>query len=145
MLIQPNLRFFHELFGWEVELARREQEEEEAEAAKAQATSGKGHSVHKSTAAAIAGPNLTAASCTIAGKRGARRIMYSWPAFCRDLVSAWFCLFYAALMRVRRSRVDILDLALPQQAFPVQLGRWLRRDCPSVHVWMNKSGRRGED
>ena len=25
VLIQPNLRFFHELFGWEVELARREE------------------------------------------------------------------------------------------------------------------------
>ncbi|EIW69112.1 hypothetical protein TREMEDRAFT_44314 [Tremella mesenterica DSM 1558] len=41
VLIQPNLRFFHELFGWEVELARREGDE--------------------------------------------RRILYSWPSFCRDL------------------------------------------------------------
>ena len=54
VLIQPNLRFFHELFGWEVELARREEE---------------------------------------AIRRGEmeieerRRIYYSWPSFCRDLVS----------------------------------------------------------
>jgi len=46
VLIQPNLRFFHELFGWEVELARREAEENN-------------------------------------GMR--RRILYSWPSFCRDL------------------------------------------------------------
>jgi dual specificity MAP kinase phosphatase len=47
VLIQPNLRFFHELFGWEVELAKRE-----------------------------------------AWEGRPRRIVYSWPSFCRDLVSA---------------------------------------------------------
>ena len=54
VLIQPNLRFFHELFGWEVELARKEE--------------GK------------------AGGGTVS-ELGRRRIMYSWPAFCRDIVS----------------------------------------------------------
>jgi dual specificity MAP kinase phosphatase len=57
VLIQPNLRFFHELFGWEVELAKREEEE-------LRSNGGAGD----------------------AGVRS-RRIMYSWPAFCRDIVS----------------------------------------------------------
>lgn len=53
VLIQPNLRFFHELFGWEVELAKKEAEE-----------------------ARVSG-----------GVVIPRRIVYSWPAFCRDIVS----------------------------------------------------------
>ncbi|KAK8861357.1 hypothetical protein IAR55_002176 [Kwoniella newhampshirensis] len=68
VLIQPNLRFFHELFGWEVELARQEEElgkkrREEAER----------NGVRDPEALRLA----------MEGDK--RRIMYSWPSFCRDL------------------------------------------------------------
>lgn len=67
VLIQPNLRFFHELFGWEVELARREATERESRLRKAERTDGH-------------------ATGSIEGLE--RRILYSWPSFCRDLVSS---------------------------------------------------------
>ncbi|WWD16740.1 hypothetical protein CI109_101171 [Kwoniella shandongensis] len=68
VLIQPNLRFFHELFGWEVELARQEEElgrkrREEAERS------------------GVRDPE--ALRLAMEGEK--RRIMYSWPSFCRDL------------------------------------------------------------
>lgn len=79
VLIQPNLRFFHELFGWEVELARKEADDARA-AREAQAQ-----------ALARAGGGHVAADMNMAdgqdlGVPEPRRIMYSWPAFCRDLV-----------------------------------------------------------
>lgn len=73
VLIQPNLRFFHELFGWEVELAKRE-----AEAAKARREEAEKQGVRDPEALKL-----------IEGE--ARKIIYSWPSFCRDLVSL-FCL-----------------------------------------------------
>jgi hypothetical protein len=72
VLIQPNLRFFHELFGWEVELAREEEriiEQRRKEAREA--------GVLDPEALALAGL-----------EEGRRRIYYAWPSFCRDLVSA---------------------------------------------------------
>ena len=60
VLIQPNLRFFHELFGWEVELARREMNQ-----------------ASRQDEDDVAATN----------EKGQRRIVYSWPSFCRDLVS----------------------------------------------------------
>lgn len=62
VLIQPNLRFFHELFGWEIELARKEAEEMKA-------------------------AHMASAGGSGMADMGQRRIMYSWPAFCRDIVS----------------------------------------------------------
>jgi dual specificity MAP kinase phosphatase len=77
VLIQPNLRFFHELFGWEVELARKEAEDarvaREAQA-QARANAGEGGDM----------PMLDGQDPVIPEPR---RITYSWPAFCRDLVS----------------------------------------------------------
>lgn len=67
VLIQPNLRFFHELFGWEVELAKRE-----AEAAKARREEAEKQGVRDPEALKL-----------IEGE--ARKIIYSWPSFCRDL------------------------------------------------------------
>lgn len=67
VLIQPNLRFFHELFGWEVELAKRE-----AEAAKARREEAEKQGVRDPEALKL-----------IEGE--ARNIVYSWPSFCRDL------------------------------------------------------------
>lgn len=69
VLIQPNLRFFHELFGWEIELARREEAEIERQCAEAR----------------LAG--MEDAIKVLQGQGRKRRIVYSWPAFCRDLVS----------------------------------------------------------
>lgn len=69
VLIQPNLRFFHELFGWEVELAKRE-----AEAAKSRREEAEKQGVRDPEALKL-----------IEGET--RKIVYSWPSFCRDLVS----------------------------------------------------------
>lgn len=69
VLIQPNLRFFHELFGWEVELARNEAEVAEAKRREARAQG----VLDPSALALVADPP--------------RKIMYTWPTFCRDLVS----------------------------------------------------------
>lgn len=69
VLIQPNLRFFHELFGWEVELARREEDERLRMVQQAQ---------EQGLEAGVEGLEL-------GGRK--REIMYSWPSFCRDLVS----------------------------------------------------------
>ena len=73
VLIQPNLRFFHELFGWEVELARREEDERTNMVHHQQARKGEGGLVE-----GLSG-------LEVGGKK--REIMYSWPSFCRDLVS----------------------------------------------------------
>lgn len=70
VLIQPNLRFFHELFGWEVELARAEEEERAALKRQAEASG-----VRDAAALALL-------------DKDARRILYSWPTFCRDVVSS---------------------------------------------------------
>lgn len=72
VLIQPNLRFFHELFGWEVELAKAE---EKALAMKKEEYERNGkHDEAELQAIQRA-------------EEAKRRIYYSWPAFCRDLVS----------------------------------------------------------
>lgn len=70
VLIQPNLRFFHEMFGWEVELVRREMAlgSERRRAAEAQGV-------------------VDQQELDRLEKEGVRTIMYSWPSFCRDLVS----------------------------------------------------------
>ncbi|KAK6906966.1 hypothetical protein I203_100955 [Kwoniella mangroviensis CBS 8507] len=86
VLIQPNLRFFHELFGWEVELARQEDEllqkkiqevksmgVRDEEAIKLIIENGDSFLYHPETDAE--GER----------RRGRRRVMYSWPSFCRDL------------------------------------------------------------
>lgn len=70
VLIQPNLRFFHELFGWEVELAR---EEERIIAQRRK----------EANDAGVLDPEALAGL-----EEGRRRIYYAWPSFCRDLVSA---------------------------------------------------------
>jgi hypothetical protein len=72
VLIQPNLRFFHELFGWEVELARREEDERQRIAE------------HMRQEGVTAGPDGDVGS---PGGPKKREILYSWPSFCRDLVS----------------------------------------------------------
>jgi dual specificity MAP kinase phosphatase len=69
VLIQPNLRFFHELFGWEVELARTEAVERE----------------RRRREAVEMGVRDPKALALLDGEP--RRILYSWPTFCRDLVS----------------------------------------------------------
>lgn len=71
VLIQPNLRFFHELFGWEVELARDEAEERAARRREAEA----------------AGVRDPQALKLVEEEIPRRRILYSWPTFCRDVVS----------------------------------------------------------
>jgi len=71
VLIQPNLRFFHELFGWEVELARREEDERQRLSAQMREQG-------------LTGPDGDIES---PGARRKREILYSWPSFCRDLVS----------------------------------------------------------
>jgi dual specificity MAP kinase phosphatase len=71
VLIQPNLRFFHELFGWEVELARAEAEQRERRRREAQL-----QGVRDPTALAL-----------LDQETPVRRILYSWPTFCRDVVS----------------------------------------------------------
>jgi len=78
VLIQPNLRFFHELFGWEVELARKEAEDARV-AREAQAQ------IHPRAGGAEG--DMTMVDGQDAAVPEPRRIMYSWPAFCRDLVS----------------------------------------------------------
>jgi dual specificity MAP kinase phosphatase len=75
VLIQPNLRFFHELFGWEVELARREEDERQRIAE------------HMRQEGVTAGPDGDVGS---PGGPKKREILYSWPSFCRDLVSFHF-------------------------------------------------------
>ncbi|WVQ94444.1 hypothetical protein IAU59_001523 [Kwoniella sp. CBS 9459] len=74
VLIQPNLRFFHELFGWEVELARQEEENARQQ---------------NSAAEQVGLGNPKALRLTIDGSEHKevepRRIAYSWPSFCRDL------------------------------------------------------------
>jgi dual specificity MAP kinase phosphatase len=68
VLIQPNLRFFHELFGWEIELLRQEESELERRCQEARS----------------AGMEEAVQFLQAEEKR---RILYTWPAFCRDLVS----------------------------------------------------------
>ena len=72
VLIQPNLRFYHELFGWEVELAKQEAEE--------------GTHAHCTYIDDGYGPRMDE-SMSLPVIVGRRRILYSWPAFCRELVS----------------------------------------------------------
>ncbi|ODO06333.1 hypothetical protein L198_01565 [Cryptococcus wingfieldii CBS 7118] len=67
VLIQPNLRFFHELFGWEVELAKRE-----AEAGKKRRYEAEQKGVRDPHALKLI-------------EDEPRRIVHSWPSFCRDL------------------------------------------------------------
>ncbi|KAL1410199.1 tyrosine/serine/threonine protein phosphatase pps1 [Vanrija albida] len=69
VLIQPNLRFFHELFGWEAELARTEAEEREARRKEAEAK----------------GVRSPAALALLDNEIPPRPILYSWPTFCRDV------------------------------------------------------------
>ncbi|WVQ78690.1 hypothetical protein IAT38_000777 [Cryptococcus sp. DSM 104549] len=67
VLIQPNLRFFHELFGWEVELARQEESA----------------ALARREAAVREGVRDEEALRLIEGEK--RKITHSWPSFCRDL------------------------------------------------------------
>lgn len=71
VLIQPNLRFFHELFGWEVELARAEAEER----------------AQRRKLAEAEGVRDPAALALFDKEPPPRKILYSWPTFCRDVVS----------------------------------------------------------
>lgn len=71
VLIQPNLRFFHELFGWEVELARTEAEER----------------TKRKREAIASGVRDPAALALLDREPPPRRILYTWPTFCRDVVS----------------------------------------------------------
>ncbi|WVW79771.1 hypothetical protein I302_101741 [Kwoniella bestiolae CBS 10118] len=82
VLIQPNLRFFHELFGWEVELARQE---EELLQRKIQEVKSMG--VRDPEAIRLIIDNGDSFLYNEGAKRegGRRRVMYSWPSFCRDL------------------------------------------------------------
>ena len=79
VLIQPNLRFFHELFGWEVELAR----EEEA--------------IIKQRRQEMEATGMVDEEALKQLEEGKRRIVYAWPTFCRDLVSFFWELFCATL------------------------------------------------
>jgi hypothetical protein len=72
VLIQPNLRFFHELFGWEVELAKAEETLLQSKRDELQ------------RAGQTGGPEWEALQRAEEGKR---QIYYTWPSFCRDLVS----------------------------------------------------------
>jgi dual specificity MAP kinase phosphatase len=92
VLIQPNLRFFHELFGWEVELARREEDDRQRLMAQMREQG-------------LVGPDGVVES---PGARKKREILYSWPSFCRDLVS-----------RLTTPRECVDKVVLPEQAFPV--------------------------
>ncbi|KLT41067.1 hypothetical protein CC85DRAFT_248296 [Cutaneotrichosporon oleaginosum] len=69
VLIQPNLRFFHELFGWEVELARAEAEERAA----------------RKREAIEAGVRDPSALALLDREPPPRKILYTWPTFCRDV------------------------------------------------------------
>lgn len=75
VLIQPNLRFFHELFGWEVELARAEALER----------------ARKRREATLQGVRDQSALALL-DDPPQRRILYSWPTFCRDVVSLCYVL-----------------------------------------------------
>lgn len=79
VLIQPNLRFFHELFGWEVELAR----EEEA--------------IIKQRRQEMEATGMVDEEALKQLEEGKRRIVYAWPTFCRDLVSFFWEIFPATL------------------------------------------------
>lgn len=103
VLIQPNLRFFHELFGWEVELARKEAEDSRV-AREAQAQ------IHPRAGGAEG--DMTMVDGQDVAVPEPRRIMYSWPAFCRDLVSGGG--------RGGYTRMELM-VALPQSALLVQL------------------------
>ena len=74
VLIQPNLRFFHELFGWEVELAREEESIIEQRRQEMQATGMVDEDALKML------------------EEGKTWIDYSWPVFCRDLVCSFLLL-----------------------------------------------------
>ncbi|WOO78923.1 Dual specificity protein phosphatase PPS1 [Vanrija pseudolonga] len=69
VLIQPNLRFFHELFGWEAELARTEAEEREERRKEAESK----------------GVRSPEALALLDNELPPRPILYSWPTFCRDV------------------------------------------------------------
>ena len=71
VLIQPNLRFYHELFGWEIELAKREIEDPSMD------FTGVMDGYAERSNAPMSLPVVV----------GRRKILYSWPAFCRELVS----------------------------------------------------------
>ncbi|WWC69001.1 uncharacterized protein I206_102937 [Kwoniella pini CBS 10737] len=82
VLIQPNLRFFHELFGWEVELARQE---EEILSKKIEEAQNLGVRDEQALKLIIENGDSSVYSDTSLKHNGRRRIMYSWPSFCRDL------------------------------------------------------------
>ncbi|GMK54531.1 hypothetical protein CspeluHIS016_0111170 [Cutaneotrichosporon spelunceum] len=69
VLIQPNLRFFHELFGWEVELARAEADTRE----------------ERKREAVAAGVRDPSALALLDREPPPRKILYTWPTFCRDV------------------------------------------------------------
>ncbi|BEI80203.1 hypothetical protein CcaverHIS002_0107320 [Cutaneotrichosporon cavernicola] len=69
VLIQPNLRFFHELFGWEVELSRSEAECRE----------------ERKREAVAAGVRDPSALALLDREPPPRKILYTWPTFCRDV------------------------------------------------------------
>jgi hypothetical protein len=75
-LIQPNLRFFHELFGWEVELAKAEEKIIQMKKDELERNGMKDEGELEALRKA---------------EEGRRRIYYSWPSFCRDLVSTPSC------------------------------------------------------
>ncbi|WWC87495.1 uncharacterized protein L201_002385 [Kwoniella dendrophila CBS 6074] len=83
VLIQPNLRFFHELFGWEVELARQEEEiiHNKIEELKLQGV--KDPQTLQMIYETFEFP--TSSMSLDQSRKGRRKIMYSWPSFCRDL------------------------------------------------------------
>ncbi len=70
-MIQPNLRFFHELFGWEVELAKAE----------AKMIQMKKEELEKSEM-----KDESAVEALRKAEENKRKIYYAWPSFCRDLV-----------------------------------------------------------
>lgn len=104
VLIQPNLRFFHELFGWEAELARTEAEEREERRKEAESK----------------GVRSPEALALLDNELPPRPILYSWPTFCRDVVSR------AAVTRAASLLTDGCA-ALPEPPLPLQLDVHTRR------------------
>nr|XP_018264408.1 uncharacterized protein I303_02574 [Kwoniella dejecticola CBS 10117]OBR86566.1 hypothetical protein I303_02574 [Kwoniella dejecticola CBS 10117] len=113
VLIQPNLRFFHELFGWEVELARQEEEILNKRLEEAQKL---GVRDEQALNLIMENGDPSIYPDTPLKHTGRRRIMYSWPSFCRDLV----CVFSARpfLSRPSRSSSSIASSYLGSAAIP---------------------------
>ncbi|ORX36396.1 hypothetical protein BD324DRAFT_651636 [Kockovaella imperatae] len=69
VLIQPNLRFYHELFGWEIELAKRELDDPSCAFTSIPSSYGERSNAPMSLPVIV----------------GRRNILYCWPSFCREL------------------------------------------------------------